>query len=58
MKERGDITPKKMADKDAIENAKQLGKLKFFPLAFDLRLDSDELFDEIFALVEFKKTLK
>ena len=44
--------------KEAIENAKQMGKLKFFPLAFDLRSDSDELFDEIYTLVEFKKTVK
>jgi hypothetical protein len=42
--------------KEMIENAKQMGKLKFFPLVFDLR--SDELFGEIYTLVDFKKSLK
>ena len=41
---------KKMA-----EDAKQIGKLKFFPLIFELR--SDKLFDEIFTLLDFRKTL-
>jgi len=39
-----------------IEDSKQMGKLKFFPLIFDLR--SDGLFDGIFKLVEFRKTVK
>jgi len=39
-----------------IEDAKQIGKLKFFPLTFDLC--SDILFDEIFTLIDFRKTLK
>ena len=38
-----------------IENSKQMGKLKFFPLIFDLR--SAELFDGLYTLIEFKKTL-
>ena len=42
--------------KEMIENAKQMGKLKFFPLIFDLR--SDKLFNEIVILINFKKTLK
>ena len=42
--------------KEMIENAKQIGKLKFFPLIFDLR--SDEMFDEIFTLIDFRKALK
>ena len=39
--------------KEMIKTSKQMGKLKFFPLIFDLR--SDELFDEIYMLVDFKK---
>ena len=39
-----------------IENAKQMGKLKFFPLVFDLR--SDACFNGIYALAHFKKTIK
>ena len=42
--------------KEMIENAKQVGKLKFFSLIFDLR--SDEMFDEVFTLIDFRKTLK
>ena len=42
--------------KDMIKNAKQVGKLKFFPLIFDLR--SDELFHEIYTLVHFMKAIK
>lgn len=36
--------------------AQQVGKMKTFPLIFDLR--TDELFDDIFTLVEYKKTVK
>ena len=39
-----------------IENSKQMGKLKFFPLVFDLR--SCELYDGIYTLIEFKKEIK
>ncbi len=42
--------------KTMISDSKQIGKLKFFPLVFDLR--SDELFDEIFTLINFRKTIK
>ena len=40
---------------EMIENAQQIGKLKFFPLIFDLY--SDELFDDIFKLIHFRATL-
>ena len=36
-----------------IENAKQIGKLKFFPLIFDLR--SGQMFEEIFTVIDFRK---
>ena len=39
-----------------IEDAKQIGKLKFFPLSFEMR--SGEKFDDILTLIDFKKTLK
>ena len=42
--------------KNMINNAKQMGKLKFFPLTFELR--SDELLDGIYILLDFKKTIK
>ena len=42
--------------KKMIEAAKQIGKLKFFPLVFDL--DSNGMFDEPFALIDFRKALK
>lgn len=41
--------------KKMIEDSKQMGKLKYFPLIFDLR--SDELFDEIYTLANFRKTI-
>jgi hypothetical protein len=42
--------------KKMIEEAQQMGKLKFFPLIFDFR--SDELFNEIYTLIDFKKSIK
>ena len=42
--------------REKIVGAKQMGKLKFFPLVFDLR--SDEGFDAIYTLIEFRKTIK
>lgn len=42
--------------KKMIVDSKQMGKLKFFPLTFNLR--SDELFDEIYTLVDFRKRIK
>ena len=42
--------------KKMVENAKQMGKLKFFPLIFDLC--SDEMFEDIFTLIDFRKSLK
>ena len=42
--------------KEKIADSKQIGKLKFFPVVFDL--SSDELLDEIITIVDYKKTLK
>ncbi len=42
--------------KEFIAESKQMGKLKFFPLVFEL--SSDELFDDIYTLIDFKKTIK
>jgi len=39
-----------------IEGSHQMGKLKFFPLIFDVQ--SDKIFGEIYTLIDFKKTLK
>ena len=41
---------------DMIADSKQMGKLKFFPLTFNLQ--SNELFYDIYKLVEFRKTIK
>ena len=42
--------------KNRIADAKQMGKLKFFPLVFDLH--ASEALDDIYMLVSFKKTIK
>ena len=42
--------------KKMVEESKQIGKLKFFPLIFDLH--SDELFEEILIFIDFRKALK
>ena len=42
--------------KKMIEDAKQVGKLKFFPLIFDLR--SSKMFGELFTIIDFRKVLK
>ncbi len=39
-----------------VSNSKQMGKLKFFPLVFDI--DSITMFNDIFTLVNFKKKIK
>jgi hypothetical protein len=39
-----------------ITDSKKMGKLKFFPLVFDVC--SDERFEDIFSLVDFKKNYK
>ena len=44
------------AMKEMIMDAKQMGKLKFFPLVFDLRLP--KTFDELLAIIDFRKVLK
>lgn len=38
-----------------IEESKRMGKLRFFPVIFDLR--SDELFDAVYTLIDFKKAI-
>lgn len=42
--------------KQMIADAKQIGKLKFFPVVFDFR--SDELFDAVYTLIDFRKMIK
>jgi len=42
--------------KSMIAESNQMGKLKFFPVTFSL--DSDELFDDVYTLVDFRKTIK
>ena len=42
--------------KEMVKNTPQMGKLKFFPLVFDLH--SDELFDAIYTLADFRKKIK
>ena len=42
--------------KRMIADARQMGKLKYFPLVFDLC--SDEMFEAVFALADFRKSLK
>lgn len=42
--------------KQMIANSKQMGKLKTFPLVFDVC--SNEMFGAIFSLVDFKKKLQ
>lgn len=39
-----------------ISNTSQMGKLKFFPITFDLK--SEEKFASILMLIEFKKNMK
>jgi len=42
--------------KKMIESSEQMGKLKLFPMIFDL--DSDKLFKDIFTLAEFRVKIK
>jgi hypothetical protein len=39
-----------------IADSQQMGKLKYFPIVFDLC--SDEMFEAIFLLVDFRKRIK
>jgi len=57
-KHRDDVLDLPLTDeiKTMISNAKQMGKLKFFPLVFDIT--SNNLFPEIFTLINFRKSLK
>ena len=42
--------------KEMIEKAEQIGKLKFFPIMFELH--SDELLNDILTLINFRKSIK
>ncbi|MGI6771985.1 MAG: DUF3788 family protein [Clostridiales bacterium] len=42
--------------KQMIADSKQMGKMKFFPLAFEI--DSDEQLEAVFTIAEFKKSIK
>ena len=42
--------------KQKIEASQQMGKLKYFPIVFDVW--SDEMFNSIFLLVDFRKSIK
>lgn len=42
--------------REMIEHASPMGKLKFFPLIFEVR--SEELFGAIYTLIDFRKTIK
>ncbi|HWQ73644.1 MAG TPA: DUF3788 family protein [Desulfitobacteriaceae bacterium] len=42
--------------KKMIEDAKPMAKLKFFPLVFDVH--SDDLFDDLCALIDYQKSIK
>ncbi len=42
--------------KRMIEDAKPMGKLKFFPLIFDVC--SDDLFDDLSVLIDYQKSIK
>jgi hypothetical protein len=42
--------------KRMIESTERMGKLKFFPLVFDVR--SDDLFDDLGTLIDYQKSIK
>lgn len=42
--------------KRMIEDAKPMGKLKFYPIVFDVR--SGDLFDDLGALIDYQKSIK
>ncbi len=48
--------PLSESGKELLENAKQIGKLKFFPMIFDL--NSHDLFTDVFTLIDFRKQIK
>ena len=39
-----------------IEGTQQMGKLKYFPIVFDLC--SDEMFEVVFLLADYRKSIK
>ncbi len=42
--------------KQMVKDSEQMGKLKFFPIVFDLC--SEELLDEVYKLIDFRKMIK
>jgi len=42
--------------KQMISDSQQMGKLKYFPIVFDLC--SDEMFEAVFMLADFRKSIK
>ncbi len=42
--------------KEMIENSNQMGKLKYFPIVFDLC--SDKMLEAVFLLADFRKSIK
>ena len=58
-KYRGEVNRFPLEDevKQMVAGSKQMGNtLKFFPLAFDL--DSDGMLEELFTLIDFRKSIK
>lgn len=57
-KYRGDVMCLPLSDdtKKMIENSKQMGKMKVFSIGFDLC--SNDLLNDIYTLIDFKKKLK
>ena len=57
-KSRGDIInlPLDVEVKRMIVDSKQMGKLKYFPVVFDLY--SDDMFEAVFTLADFRKSIK
>ena len=56
---RGEVNRLPLEDgvKQVVADSKQMGNtLKFFPLAFDL--DSDGMLEEVFTLMDFRKSIK
>jgi hypothetical protein len=56
-KSRGDARLLPLDDKvkQMISDAEQMGKLKYYPIVFEI--NTDEMFDAIFALADFKKNI-
>ena len=48
--------PVDVETKEKISQTKTMGKLRFFPIVFDIQKGAT--FDELFSIIDFKKTLK